>query len=242
MQPLGEVRRTQLWEQVAAELRRAIVLGEFGPDEHLIETNLAANMRVSRGPVREALRQLEREALVRVNPNGRTLVVGLSPAGIEQTYDTRLCLESYALELAAARVTDEDIVGLQGLLDAATGAGPESTNALLNELDLRFHRSFFVIGGNQVLLRLWETLSPQIQTLLEITNVVNTRKQSIATKHQRIVDALAAKDAAASIAHLTSHLEEAREVLLHRMAEVSLAESAPTPAAREGVRGDTQRL
>ena len=93
-----------------------------------------------------------------------------------------------------------------------------------------------------MLLRLWETLSPQIQTLLEITNVVNTRKQSIATKHQRIVDALAAKDAAASIAHLTSHLEEAREVLLHRMAEVSLAESAPTPAAREGVRGDTQRL
>lgn len=217
---LGHIRRVQLWERVAAELRRAIVLGELGPGAHLIEANVAARMEVSRGPVREALKQLEREALVQAKSNGRTLVIGFPAASIDQLYNARVCLESHALRLAATRVTQDDVLRLQEILNTAESARGEQRLSLVNELDISFHRSFLVIGGNQVLLRLWETLSPQIQTLLEITNIVNTHTQSIADKHQRILNALADQHADQAVAYLTSHLDEARDVLLKRMAEV----------------------
>jgi DNA-binding GntR family transcriptional regulator len=222
--PLGRVRRVQLWESVAAELRRAILVGELKPGEHLVEAELATRMHVSRGPVREALRRLEFEALVRVNPNGRTLVIGQSREGIAQLYDARRCLESHALHVAAARADATDIPRLQSLLGAMVTAWRDNRNNVVNELDLSFHRELVVLSRNEVLIRLWETLRPQIHALLEITNITNPRVHSIADKHQRILDAVAAGDGEQAVSCLASHLAEAEEVLVARLEQASLVD------------------
>lgn len=201
------------------------MLGQLRPGEHLAEAELAAKMRVSRGPVREALRQLELESLVQARPNGRTLVSGLSRAGIEQLYDARLCLEGHALRLAARRIEADELDRLQATLDEMLAAWRDGRPVEVNERDVRFHRQLVAAGGNRPLLRLWQTLSPQIQALLAITNVVNPRAESIAAKHQQLLDALRVHDGERAVERLASHLAEAMCVLLERMEQTKLLDA-----------------
>lgn len=226
---LGPVRRIQLSETVASELRRAILTGEFRAGEPMVETELAERLRVSRGPIREALRQLELESLVEVQPSGRTLVVGLSREGILGLYDARICLEKHALELAARQVTDTDVRRMEQIIDEMRTASSSGRHGVMADLDMTFHREFFAIAGNRVLAQLWEVLNPQIRSLLEITDIINPRVASITEKHQRILDGLARRDGQAAQAALVSHLEEAQQILLGRMEQRHFIEPAATP-------------
>ena len=87
-------------------IRRAIVEGDYRPGERLVEQRVAEDLNLSRTPVREALRMLEAEGLVRIEPNRGAAVRLLSVDGINDLYELRARLESYAAELAAERATD----------------------------------------------------------------------------------------------------------------------------------------
>jgi DNA-binding GntR family transcriptional regulator len=138
--PLTPTVKRSLADDVVDRLRDAIFHGSFMPGESLREEQLAAMLDVSRGPVREALVQLEREGLVIVRRHRGATVARLSRSDLEDVYSLRLALERLAVQRAARYATDQDFAAMETVLaafDVALAHGPSEKEVA--ELDVRFH-------------------------------------------------------------------------------------------------------
>ena len=102
-----------LAKSIRVRLREAILKGNFAPGAHLPEVEIAARYKVSRGPVREALAQLEQEGLVLLRRNRGAVVARLSRADLEEVYSLRLSLERLAVARAVRYGTDADFSELE---------------------------------------------------------------------------------------------------------------------------------
>jgi DNA-binding GntR family transcriptional regulator len=129
------------------QIRRWIVEGRLRPDERLVEQRLAEELDLSRTPVREALRQLQSEGLVEVEPHRGARVRSLSLADIGDLYELRARLEAMAAELAAQRATAEQLDRLTSAeldfataVDQAGGGGIEAIRVVSLHNDV-FHRT-----------------------------------------------------------------------------------------------------
>src|SRR5699024_6343932 len=91
------ITKKNIFNQVLEYLRKEIILGNYLKGEYLVEVNLAKELNVSRGPVREAIAKLEAENLVEKHSNGRTVVKGFDVKDIQDLYDSRILLENHAL-------------------------------------------------------------------------------------------------------------------------------------------------
>lgn len=108
--------------QVYDRLKRAILHGDFAPDEAISQNQLAAQMGVSRTPLREALRTLQSEGLVLAEPNRRVRVTSLSITDLEELYAARIVLEALAVRITVGMLTDaemEEIDAALAQMDAA---------------------------------------------------------------------------------------------------------------------------
>src|SRR6478672_11521905 len=138
--PLTPTVKRSLADDVVDRLRDAIFHGSFKPGEALREEQLAAMLDVSRGPVREALVQLEREGLVLVRRHRGASVARLSRADLEDVYSLRLALERLAVLQATRYATDEDFVAMEAVLEAFNVAlSHDPSEKDVAELDVRFH-------------------------------------------------------------------------------------------------------
>src|SRR5215212_5618908 len=125
--PLSPAVKRSLADDVVDRLRDAIFHGSYKPGEPLREEQLAAMLDVSRGPVREALVQLEREGLVIVRRHRGATVARLSRADLEEVYSLRLAIERLAMQRAARYAADRDFATMEEVLaafDAALSRGP----------------------------------------------------------------------------------------------------------------------
>src|SRR3954452_3545419 len=95
-----------LHTQVYEALRRAVVSGSLGPGQRVNEAEVARQMQISRAPVREAIRQLERDGLLVSVPRRGTIVASLSSSDVEETFTLRADLEARAIGRAVGRLTD----------------------------------------------------------------------------------------------------------------------------------------
>src|SRR5262245_7431911 len=125
------VQRT-LFAHAYDALRRAIVTGELQPGQRVNEAEVARQMRISRGPVREAIRRLEQAGLLVSYPRRGTVVVSLSAEDVEEVYTLRADLEARAIRRAITRLLDADLAELERLLDVMeTASFAGDTPALL---------------------------------------------------------------------------------------------------------------
>lgn len=158
-------RGPSLTEQAADALRERIVNGVLRLGEPLSEIALAAELGVSKTPVREALMLLKREGLVEIRPQRGTFVFTMTAGQVVQLSEMRGILEAAALDLAMAR-------GREALVAAWTGivAGMEAAVALgdatrYREHDGEFHRAVFEVAGNPYLLEAFAGIAFRIQAL-----------------------------------------------------------------------------
>src|SRR6516165_10707210 len=107
-------------EVVHDRLRRAILRGEFDPKVPLSQVQLAARLGVSRTPLREALRMLQREGLIYSEPNRRVRVAELSVADLEQLYAARVLIETLAVRLTVPKFDTQDLAALNDSLACMT--------------------------------------------------------------------------------------------------------------------------
>src|SRR5215217_3401375 len=136
--PLTPTVKRSLADDVVDRLRNASFHGSFKPGEALREEQLAAMLDVSRGPVREALVQLEREGLVIVRRHRGATVARLSRSDLEEVYGLRLALERLAMQRAARLATEADFAAWEAVLvsfDTALARGPSEKE--IAELDIR---------------------------------------------------------------------------------------------------------
>lgn len=228
---LPRVGRRMLWQEVVGPLRRAILSGRIAPGERLVEADLAEQMGVSRGPVREALEQLEREGLVETTPTGRTVVRGITEQDVLDLLTLRQMLESAALRAAAARVSPEDVTLWRSLLAARESARGDDPTARAAESDAQFHSHIFTVAGNRPLRRAWEGISTMVEALVATCDAARDA-QAIAAD-RRMVDALVRGDAEAAVTALGERLlVDRRRILGWLRGEPATAAGTPAePAA-----------
>ena len=126
----------QLWEDVAAILRRDILSGALAPGTRLIEVDLADRFGVSRGPIREALRELGRVGLVVDRPRQGVFVSTPTDTDLDEITAFREAIEMAAARIAMSRITPGDIDRLRSVVDAMETAyeGDEKTGGLALDL------------------------------------------------------------------------------------------------------------
>ena len=151
-------------------LVRKITRLELAPGVVLVEKNLMAELDIGRTPIREALQRIAAEGLVQHLPNRGTLVSDIGPANVQSIYEFRSLIEGATARLAAARATEEDIVGLQSLDEQLNQATEDGDIDVFVALDRSFHEALGRASKNMYLqeavprifnlhLRLWFYIS-----------------------------------------------------------------------------------
>lgn len=215
--PLTPPVKRSLADDVVDRLREAIFHGRFKPGESLREEQLATMLDVSRGPIREALVQLEREGLVIVRRHRGATVARLSRSDLEDVYSLRLALERLAMQRAAQFATEQDFAALEEVLkgfDIALSRGPSEKE--IAELDVRFHDLIYKAARHQRLYDCWANLRSQIYILLLSRNVANQDFRDITLKsHTELLDALRSRDENRATAEIEEHLRGAYDRVVH---------------------------
>jgi DNA-binding GntR family transcriptional regulator len=206
---------------IALRLRTAILHGYFGPGERLREEALPKSMGVSRGPIREAFTQLEREGLVVIQRNRGTFVARLTMEDAEEIYSLRRVLERLAIERVVACATEAQLDAMQQVIDtmaACTERGITEQEAA--ELDVEFHEMLYQASDHKRLYDCWVNLRRQIHILLLSRNVADADYRVVTvSSHQVILDALRERDAARGGALIEDHLRGSYERVTGSMHE-----------------------
>jgi len=191
---------------VTDTLRQAILSGRFKPGERLTEVSLAKSFDVSRNPVREALRVLEVEGIVEINPRKGARVALLSANEIEEIIELRAELEGMNAKYAALRCSDETRESLQTLLDDGNRADATGDADVLRELNDKFHNQIAMAGKNRFLVGFMKVLSEKTQWIF-----ANRPDHDVADnwkEHAAILQAVVSADAELASVLAKRHVED----------------------------------
>ncbi len=201
-QPLVQARRQTLRNEVTHALRQAILSGTYRPGDHLVEAEIAQQMGVSHGPVREALRELAAEDLIVIEPHRGGFVKSFTADDIREIYSLRSLLETAMVIRAIERVTEEDLIVLDGLI-AQMRAAEEAGNAEAEiELDLTFHSTLCELSGHHRMIEAWNRLAFPIRLFLTMAIPTHLSLHDAVESHVPIVQALRQRDAVAATKHM----------------------------------------
>jgi DNA-binding GntR family transcriptional regulator len=193
---LAPASATLLSDEVVDRIREAILMGQFAPGDRLREEQLAEALRVSRGPIRNALLQLEREGMVIRRRNRGALVARLSRADLEEVYSLRQAIEPVACGWAARNAEEDDLSELQEIIDGYSRLTARVTVQDAAEADLSFHDVLYRAARHRRLLRLWQDLRPQVYLFLLARTYVHTKtfREIMIVNHSRILEMVRSGD------------------------------------------------
>ena len=208
--------KINLREQALASLRTAITSGQLPPQTPMVETELSERLQISRGTLREAMRQLQQEGLVTVGPRGRLYVRHLGPKEIGDIFAVRAALEAMAAG-ALAQWTDRAgaLAELRSLLQTMSEARVDENLEGRIESDLNFHRGLCRLTGNDTLLHTWESLEGSIRMSIMFAGTERAIRNMNIARHKAILDAIASGDAAVAATAVHEHMGSAAKNLTH---------------------------
>lgn len=181
-----EVKQPQVYQM----LRKAILSEEIKPGEKLVERKIATKLGVSRTPVREALRMLETEGLVKHIPRRGVVVTRLSPQEAWEIYQIRSVLEGLAARLAAEWITEEEIEHIERLLEEMEKAVEAKNLAYLNELNNQFNDAIYTAARSPRLKQMITNLYDYIASFARIGYNLPGRIQEVLAEHRGIFEAI----------------------------------------------------
>lgn len=209
---LTSVRRSQsLYEQTYDALRASILSGDLEPSARLVETRLAKELQVSRTPIREALRQLQRESLVVSDTGGGLRVASVSAKDASQLYDCRIALEQLAAQEACDRADRKSLAAIEACVVRAETLRDSGRYEAMLEVDYRFHRAIAESSENRWLLALLDRVFDQMMLLRVQTTRRNPRVLEIRQEHRAIFEAIARHDAEEAARTICEHLQASKE-------------------------------
>jgi DNA-binding GntR family transcriptional regulator len=213
--PQGEPAPLAYTKSQAAylSLRARILRGAITPGATLNQENLAAELRVSTTPLREALQRLEAEGLVKLAAHREVVVSPLSGRDIHEIFDVRLQLDPYAGQLAAETATDAQLRAIKSLVPPVRQAG--SADPL--EQNRNFHRAIYTCSGNQLLAdildSLWDKTDRYRRILLDTDGSTNPNPT-----HSTIAEALCRRSGAEVKDLIRRHVQAKLDVIMERLA------------------------
>jgi DNA-binding GntR family transcriptional regulator len=214
VEPLSSVDRSTLRERVLQALRTAVTSGAYRPGDHLGEVELSAKLGVSRGTVREALRHLQQEGLVRAGARGMLRVNSLSAEEIHGLFKVRAALEGLAVsEIIASPKRAAAVAALRTAASAIGDAGEDFAARV--EADLGFHVRLCELSGNTMLVDSWRHLEGRIRVTIMSRDPEDAPAMMTPGRHAAIVDAIESGDLTSAVAVVEEHMAAAADHFAH---------------------------
>lgn len=225
---------------VADVLRDAIMHGVLKGGQPLRQDELAAQFGLSRIPVREALRQLEGEGLITVNPHRGAIVSQLSLGEIQEICDIRIALETMAIRLAIPHLDDETLGHAEAILVATDREADVLEHWSKNNWS--FHSTLYLPAQRPRLLAMIKNLHDTVDRYLRLHVSMLNYKVKGQEEHWRLLDACRQRDTAAAVLFLEQHIGAVATLLAHYLEEQDPLAGAPTsPADAPTSAADTPR-
>lgn len=202
--------KVSLASQAYSEIRRRILNAQLSPSSSISEYQLAEDLGLSRTPVREALKRLEREGLVQSVSGRGSYVTELSFQDVLEIYEVRLLLEPFAAGVAAKQMSEGDIQALERDVEAARTAAASGRLDDAFRLDIRLHKSLVAATRNGRIDGILSQLDDQVHRIRVLAPHTPGRLDSTVDEHQAIVRALATHDVAGAEQAMRDHLLAAR--------------------------------
>ncbi len=200
------IQRRPLHNELADRLRHMIVEGELAPGEKLAEKEICEQFGVSRTPLREAMKVLATEGLVLLTPNRGCTVARLTLADLDEAFPIMGALEALSGELACQHITDAELDRIQELHDRMVRryeAGALRDYFKLNE---QIHQMILDAARNPTLAQMQLSLSGRVRRARYMANMSPARWRKAVDEHERILEALKARDAKRLAVLLKEHL------------------------------------
>ncbi|WP_138494310.1 GntR family transcriptional regulator [Paenibacillus pinistramenti] len=215
--PAVWLQGTSLGEAVASELRLQIINGTIKPGEVLSENRIAADFGTSRSPVREAMRTLSAEGLIRLERMG-AVVIGLQAKDRDELYDVRYLIESFAQQRLAGMETTGLIERLGRIIDRMELAAKHQDIVEFAYQDLTFHETIVLEANHTRINHLWNSIRHIVMTVLLITtgDVFSAGEANISrviNKHHKLMNALKSKETAVIQQQVEEYFADSRNTL-----------------------------
>lgn len=218
MTAANAIPRLSLHDEVVARLRDLIIRGELQPNDRLGERELCERFEISRTPLREALKVLAAEGLVELLPHRGARVAGLTPEDVQHMFEVMASLEALSGELAATRITGEQLAEIEDLHASMVDAYRRRDLPVYFEFNQAIHERIILAGGNPVLREVYQGLSGRIRRARYAANTSEERWAAAVREHDAMLVALRARDAAGLATILRDHLHKKCEVVLAHLA------------------------
>jgi GntR family transcriptional regulator, rspAB operon transcriptional repressor len=223
------LQATTLKENVTNLLRQSIIDGTIPSGEELNQAQIAERLGISRGPVREALGQLEQEGLIRSVPYKGVIVTPLTPTYVRELYSLRSALETFALREGMARGDLDDVASLRRIVDAMRKAAKDGESRELARLDLRFHSVIIQMARHHLLERTWTPLKIGVQRCLHTRHSIYRSLDEVVGSHPELLDAIVRGDVEEACSLLHQHIIDAGEKLCEVWLDTSEVAEAELP-------------
>ena len=174
--------------QIYQILKKEICDGNFPPGQWLQEKELAEKLNVSRSPVREALKQLVDEGLAIEYPNKGVLVKEFTVKDIEEIYEVRILLESYAIKNSVKTITTSNIRELMEILHVLTKQYENNDLASYIETDTQLHQYIITLGGNSIVSDIYKRIYSQSQQFRIYSLTTKRRFDDSVIEHKQVVE------------------------------------------------------
>ena len=207
--------------EITEALRLRIIDGTFSPGIRISEDWVAGEMGVSRGPVREAIRELENEGLLVVLPYRGTFVNEISTDELRSTLiPIRLILEQQACAVALPIMEEEDFAFLAEIVEKMRVVAKKNnldTLVELVELDVRYHQYIMNLSKQYHAIQLWNTIQPRIRVGFYRLGLRHNDYQEITSEHSNLLEALRTRDSKIVFPALEHHICTDQYRLLDRI-------------------------
>lgn len=227
---LEPVERKATSSVIADEIRARIIDGSFPPGTQLGEAQLAEQLEVSRGPVREALQRLIQEELLEGRPHRGVFVAELDHDDIIDVYRARRALERTAAEVVVKRADAAALEPLARLVERMDTAAQRGRWSDVVDLDRRFHEVLVDAADSKRLSRMYRTLLAETAMCMAALEPAYPTRREIVREHQQLLEALQAGDLGRVLACTDEHLDKA----VQHLAQVRVGVGQEPEAVADG--------
>ena len=205
----GRIQRpVPLREAVYEAILDLITTRALSPGQHLVETELAEQLGVSRQPVRETMQRLSNEGWVDLHPGYGAFVHTPTETEADQLLVVRSLLETESARLAAENATAEQVALLRELVTSGRAAAETGDTEVVVRVNAEFHRTVTAASGNKVLTELAAQVDRRVRWYY--TPVARIRGSASWDEHERLVDAIEARDVSTASVLMNEHTERTR--------------------------------
>jgi len=227
------ITRQTVTHQATEALRERILRGVYADETPLRQDALAAELGVSRIPIREALRQLEAEGLVVFNPHRGAVVSSLSVDEIDELFELRSQIESDLVRRAIVRTTAEDISRAKEILKAYEAAFRSAEVAEWGKLNWEFHSTLYAPANRPFTMAIIQRLHQQSDRYLRMQLVLTHGESRAIDEHRAIMAAVAAHDVKQACSLMRQHILDAgRQLVRYVSDERQASKGRPTKERR----------